>query len=384
MVTLGKAALELQDVADVGAAPAVDRLVRVPHHAHVAVGLAEQLHDLVLGVVGVLELVDQDVAEALLVRGPDVVARLEQVGRHHEQVVEVEGVGRQQALLVLRVDVGDALAERVGPAAGLVAEGLEVDELGLGLADHPLHGAGGEALLVEAELGGDHLDHAARVGVVVDGEGRAVPEPVRVGAQDAQAGGVERRDPHLLGRRPHQLGDAVAHLVGRLVGEGDGEDAPRRRVPGGHQVRDAAGQHPRLARARAGDDQQRAAAVLHRGTLGQGEVVDQRGGAAREGPRCGGRAPPAAATVVGALGRGRRRHRRRSRPRRRRRCGGSSPHALVRVVRGVEQLRVLAAPRRGGHSHSMVPGGFDVTSSATRFTPSTSLMMREAMRSTRS
>ena len=50
----------------------------------------------------------------------------------------------------------------------------------------------------------------------------------------------------------------------------------------------------------------------------------------------------------------------------------------------VEQACVLAAPRRHGHSHSMVPGGFDVTSSATRFTPSTSLMMREAMRSTRS
>ena len=57
---------------------------------------------------------------------------------------------------------------------------------------------------------------------------------------------------------------------------------------------------------------------------------------------------------------------------------------LVGRVGGVEQLAGLAAPRSGGHSHSMVPGGFDVTSSATRFTPSTSLMMREAMRSTRS
>ena len=171
---VGEGPLELQDVADVGAAPAVDRLVRVPHHADVAVGLAEQLDDLVLGVVGVLELVDQDVAEALLVGGSHVVAGLEQVGRHHEQVVEVDGVGRQQALLVLRVDVGDALAERVRPAAGLLAEGLEVDQLGLGLADHPLHGAGRQALLVEAELGRDHLDQAARVGVVVDGEGGAV------------------------------------------------------------------------------------------------------------------------------------------------------------------------------------------------------------------
>ena len=60
---------------------------------------------------------------------------------------------------------------------------------------------------------------------------------------------------------------------------------------------------------------------------------------------------------------------------------GGCAHTLVG---GVEQLAGLAVPRGGGHSHSMVPGGFDVTSSATRFTPSTSLMMREAMRSTRS
>ena len=36
----------------------------------------------------------------------------------------------------------------------------------------------------------------------------------------------------------------------------------------------------------------------------------------------------------------------------------------------------LCAGLPAGHSHSMVPGGFEVTSKATRFTPSTSLMMR--------
>ena len=39
---------------------------------------------------------------------------------------------------------------------------------------------------------------------------------------------------------------------------------------------------------------------------------------------------------------------------------------------------------RGGYSHSIVPGGFDEMSSATRFTPGTSLMIREEMTSRRS
>ena len=122
---------------------------------------------------------------------------------------------------------------------------------------------------------------ATRVGVVVDREGRAVPEPVGVRAQDAQAGRVEGRDPHLLGGRADQVGHAGAHLARRLVGEGDGQDSPGRRVPGGEQVGDTAGQHARLARAGPGDDQERSAAVLHRGALRQGEIVDQRGRPAR-------------------------------------------------------------------------------------------------------
>ena len=379
---VGEGPLELQNVADVRAAPAVDRLVGVPDDADVAVRLAQQLDDLVLRVVRVLELVDEDVPETFLVRGAHVVVGRQQVGRHHEQVVEVECVGSQQPALVQRVDVGDALAERVRPVAGVLAEGLEVDQLGLGLTDDALHRPRRQPLLIEAELGGDHLDEPARVGVVVDGEGGAVAQPVSVGAQDAQAGRVEGRDPHLLGGRPDQFGHPRAHLARRLVGEGDGENAPGRRVAGGEEVGDAPGEHACLARAGPGNDQERAAAVLHRGALGQGEVVDQRSGPAGEGAGRGGTvaAPASAPTVVGG-------------PAADRRtlvvgavvllggCGGLRAGFLVGEV---EQPRVLAAPRRHGHSHSMVPGGFDVTSSATRFTPSTSLMMREAIRSTRS
>ena len=62
---------ELLHVAHVGAAPAVDRLVVVAHRADVAVG-AEEPDELVLGAVGVLELVDQDEAELGLIRAKPI------------------------------------------------------------------------------------------------------------------------------------------------------------------------------------------------------------------------------------------------------------------------------------------------------------------------
>ena len=70
----GEIVLEAQDVADLGAAPGVDRLVVVADAAEVVMALRQRPQPQVLGDVGVLVLVDQDVAELLLValeRPPD-------------------------------------------------------------------------------------------------------------------------------------------------------------------------------------------------------------------------------------------------------------------------------------------------------------------------
>ncbi len=114
--------------------------------------LAQQLDDLVLGVVGVLELVHQYLAEAFLIGLPHIVARLQQVGRHHQEVVEIKCIRRQQALLIFGIDIGDLALERVVLLACRFPEGLEVDELGLGLADHGGDGARRETFRIEPHL----------------------------------------------------------------------------------------------------------------------------------------------------------------------------------------------------------------------------------------
>ena len=106
-------ALEVEDVADVGAAPGVDRLVGVADDEHVAVGVGEQAHDPVLRVVRVLVLVDQQMVERALPALAHVVEALQQVDAAHQEVVEVHGVGRVQAPLVQLEDVGHDLVEEV-------------------------------------------------------------------------------------------------------------------------------------------------------------------------------------------------------------------------------------------------------------------------------
>ena len=56
--------------------------------------------------------------------------------------------------------------------------------------------------------------------------------------------------------------DALAHLVGRPPGEGEGQDTLRIRSSLLHQVRDPRDEHPGLARARSGEHEQRSTSVL--------------------------------------------------------------------------------------------------------------------------
>ena len=73
-----------------------------------------------------------------------------------------------------------------------------------------------------------------------------------------------------------ELVDADRHLLGRLVGERQGEDLRRTGTAGGNQPGDAAGDDLRLARPGAGHDQQRTLAVRHRPELIRVEAAEQR------------------------------------------------------------------------------------------------------------
>ena len=85
--------IELRKGGEAGAAEPVDRLVVVAHD-HDVVGTVgrppEQLDELDLGHVGVLEFVDQQVAELLLPATEDVRARLEKLGHRRDLLAEVE------------------------------------------------------------------------------------------------------------------------------------------------------------------------------------------------------------------------------------------------------------------------------------------------------
>ena len=182
------AALEVQRVADVGGAEGEQRLVVVAHRPEMHPARPEMLDQPVLAEVDVLVLVDEQVVDGACHGAAigGVVAHGAEQQRHH--VGEIDGAGVAQGLLVDGEELGRAVADLVVPREA-AAVGLRVEQLLLCAPDD----VEDVALVVPIEAPREAVDRV-----------------------DAQFGGVVERE---VAR------DADAHLLGRLLGEGQGHDA---------------------------------------------------------------------------------------------------------------------------------------------------------------
>ena len=245
--------LEVQDVAEFGSPPAVDGLVGVADDEHVVVFLGDQPREHVLRRVGVLALVDEDVAVPPGDRGPGIRLVMERPDGSEEHVVEVEAVGLAEDDLVgvgkARVAVPVLVLSPGFRAARVLHHVLEhahpLDE-GLRLPDADVDAGVEHALAHDVEL----------LGLVGDPEVGPDAAAGPVLAQDASAQPVEGGDPHPardVGRE--EFLEPAAHLAGRLPRERDGGDLARRGAALLDEVGNPRDDDARLAGAGAGDDE---------------------------------------------------------------------------------------------------------------------------------
>ena len=156
----------------------------------------------------------------------------------HEQVVEVEAVRALQLDLGLAPHGGDQRRRSV-PRVLLVAVGgeqpvLRQRDLGEHLGGRRLPVVGERLLDLPALLVGEQpFDHAAHVGLVVDGVALGAAEHAGVLSEHARADRVKRgggdaaRDLFA-----EQVGEPQSQLAGRAHRERDREDLPRLRRAG--------------------------------------------------------------------------------------------------------------------------------------------------------
>ena len=204
---------------------------------------------------------------------------LEQADREQQHVVEVDGAGRGELLLV----GGEHLGEQ---AVGVRPRGLRHLLAARAARSSPPRCASAPPAAVSWEVAIESFlsapsSDAPLVVLVGDREALRQADLARVVAQELQREAVEGADEAAARRAAEQLLDPLDHLARRLVGEGDREHLVRSRQTLGQEPGDPVGEHPRLARAGAGDDEQRPLAVAHGAGLLGVEVGEQVVGGAQ-------------------------------------------------------------------------------------------------------
>ena len=245
-------------VAHTRTAKGVDALVIVAHGQHRTTGWCtvalplpgQHLDPRVLQPVGVLKLVDQNVAKAPLVVRADGVVVAQQLVRAQNKFTKIDHAFALTLLFVELVQIG--LAARVG-IAHLDPIGAQAFFLATG--NKPLQLLGRKVLVVHVELFAQALDGAELVLRVENLETLRQVGQLEMCPQKAVAQAVKRANPHAMHVDGQHGREARHHLLGGLVGKGHGQHPGRRDLAGLQQPGNARGQHPGLARTGPGQNQ---------------------------------------------------------------------------------------------------------------------------------
>ena len=247
--------LEFEDVADLGAAPTIDRLIIVADAADVLVLLGEQAQPKILRDICVLVLIDQQIAEFALPFRQNRRLFQEDGQIMQQQIAEIGGVQHAQPLLIEPVQLRQPATSKIAGLAWIDLIGGEAAILPA--LDGAQHRARRPALVVDILGLQQLLDQADLVVGVEDGEVGFEPDRLGMAPEDARGERMESAEPHALDGRTDQPLQPLAHLACRLVGEGHGQDLAGEGLAQGQDMGEARDQRPRLAGAGPGQHQDR-------------------------------------------------------------------------------------------------------------------------------
>ena len=234
------------------AAPGIDALVIVADHGQTIAFTDQQPDQQVLGLVGVLVFVHQQVSDLRTPTLQHIGVLAEQIHREQDKVVEVHRIAGAQTTLI------GFVVSRVRGAEFVFGGGRRLHRRYQGilpggdLPDHAIHVAVLQQFLASHQFSHNPLGITG----IENGKTVAQADVLLLAAQQPQAeiveGGHVQSPPF---PRVQQRTYPGLHLSCRLVGEGHRRNRARRQGPFTNQIDDLLGNDTGLATARTGQDQ---------------------------------------------------------------------------------------------------------------------------------
>ena len=174
------ALLEAENVGYVRTPEAVNALVVIAHHANVAVRACQQARQEKLQVVGILVLVNEYIAELILIVCPHFLVALQQGHRMQDDVVKVQGVGLPELLIVKLIYFTDSGFSPISPLLPQLAKLLRGEHLPLGGGNHRQQLPSGKLLFLQPQVLEDVLDDPLGVVSIIDGKVAIVAQLINI------------------------------------------------------------------------------------------------------------------------------------------------------------------------------------------------------------
>ena len=251
---------EREDLLDFCTPETIDRLIIVTHNTEVLAIIHQRTGKSVLGRIGVLIFVDQQIVISFLPASPQIVIRFQQLHWQVDQIIKVDRIETPHSFLVAQI--GSCLDFLIVIHC-TVQCGFRCDKIHL-----PAGNTGTDAIdipfggIQSADLPQDLHQDSPRIRVIVNREARSHSTRPVLLAQKLQAKTVEGRQQ----RAGIQIGvhalQALPHLFCGLVRKGETQNPVPLHRPPGHQVRHAIGDHTGFASPCTREDQKGAFAEL--------------------------------------------------------------------------------------------------------------------------
>ena len=218
-----KRLLKVQNIHDVRAAEFIDRLIIVSHHADIPVFFRQELYKTKLHGIGILILINQDIAESFLIAFQHIRSLLEKLHGKHQKIIKIQGVIFLQPLLISPIRPRSLFFLPAGCVRLHLIRGNQVVFGGGYLPQQRLLLIN---LRIQLQLFDDRLHHLPAVVGVIDGETVIIADPVDIPAENPAAAGVKGGNPDCLRSHSDQAVHPFPHLSGSLIRKSNGHDIP--------------------------------------------------------------------------------------------------------------------------------------------------------------
>ena len=243
--------LKVQNVVDICSTKSIDALRVIANNTNTLVLASQLKNDALLGIIGVLILVDQYILEPHGVFFANVWKLAKQSIRLHQQIVKIHRICLLASLFVSKKDSAHGRHLHVCIAFShfrVVCILFSRNKMILCHRNQMMHRSRLVGFVIEIHLLDDGFQQRTRVIFIIDGEIVLIADGFGFNPENSRENRMERTHlqiaSHLVA---YKVAYALLHFVSRLVGERQSQNVPR---PHSHfqQVGDLVNQHTRLSR----------------------------------------------------------------------------------------------------------------------------------------